>query len=97
MDLEKISSYQFAPITTVDVELSFSTYKRILDDRRHNLLDINIETLIIVNFTNFRIKVFKFFFIDKFSFFLFLHEKQFLLHETWSFFTARKSAYDKLI
>ena len=27
----------------INVECSFSTYKRILDDRRHNLLDINID------------------------------------------------------
>ena len=61
-DPEKIAAYKFAPITSVDVERSFSTYKRILDDRRHNLLDIHIETIIIVNFTNFQInKVFKFF------------------------------------
>lgn len=27
----------YAPLTTVDVERSFSTYKNILSDRRHNL------------------------------------------------------------
>ena len=39
---EKIAPYKFAPIISVDIERSFSTYKRILDDRRQNLLDINI-------------------------------------------------------
>ena len=62
-DPEKIAAYKFAPFISVNVERSFSTYERILDYRHHNLLDINIETLIIVNFKNFRIKkVFKFLF-----------------------------------
>ena len=53
LDPEKIANYKFAPITSVDVERSFSTYKRILDDFHHNLLYINIEMLIIVNFNKF--------------------------------------------
>ena len=50
---KKKTAYKFAPITSVDVERSFSTYKRILDDRRDNFFDINIEMIIIVNFNNF--------------------------------------------
>ena len=50
---EKIAAYKFASITSVDVERSFATYKRILDDRSHNLLDINIKMVIIVNLNKF--------------------------------------------
>ena len=53
LDPEKIAAYKFAPITSIDVERSFSTYKRILDDHRLNLLEINIEMIIIVNFNKF--------------------------------------------
>jgi hypothetical protein len=43
----------YAPLVSVAVERSFSTYKSILTDRRHNLLEANIEKLIMLNFNDF--------------------------------------------
>ena len=59
------------PITYVDVERSFSTYKRILDDRGHNLLDIlKYRNANYYKFQQiFGLIKFLSFFIDKFSFF----------------------------
>lgn len=45
-----ISKFKYAPITSVDVERSFSRYKQILSDRRRNFLVENIEKYIIVNY-----------------------------------------------
>ena len=39
--------YKYCPITSVDVERSFSAYKLILTDNRHNLSPENIERLAI--------------------------------------------------
>ena len=38
--------YSYVPLTTVDVERSFSAYRYILDDRRQNLKIVNIERLL---------------------------------------------------
>ena len=38
-----ISALKYAPITSVDVERSFSTYKQIFSDRRRNFLIENLE------------------------------------------------------
>jgi len=43
----------YAPLVSVTVERSFSTYKSILTDRRHNLLEANIEKLIMLSFNDF--------------------------------------------
>lgn len=48
-DPQLLSSFKFAPITSVDVERSFSTYKSILSDRRHNLTEDNLEKYLFVN------------------------------------------------
>jgi hypothetical protein len=40
----------YAPLVSVDVERSFSTYKHILSDRRYNLLETNIEKYIVLQF-----------------------------------------------
>jgi hypothetical protein len=42
----------YAPLTTVDVERSFSLYKNILTDRRHRLTESNIEKLNVIYFNS---------------------------------------------
>lgn len=44
---EDISFYKFAPLTSVEVERSFSTYKWILDVKRNRLTVENIEKIIV--------------------------------------------------
>lgn len=41
--------FKYCPVTSVDVERSFSNYKNILTDRRHNLTTENLEKYLIVN------------------------------------------------
>lgn len=43
----------YAPLVSVDVERSFSTYKHILTDRRCNLTFANIEMLNVISFNRF--------------------------------------------
>lgn len=43
----------FAPLVSVEVERSFSTYKIILTERRFNLSESNIEKLLVVQFNSF--------------------------------------------
>lgn len=50
LDPDIISNLKYAPITSVDVERSFSTYKHLLDDRRHSFKIENLEKHLIVNF-----------------------------------------------
>jgi len=45
---EIISKFKFAPVTSCDVERSFSSYKNILCDNRHRLKPENIEKLLTV-------------------------------------------------
>jgi len=47
-----IPYYKFAPLTSVDVERSFSLYKSILTDTRTNFSLDNLEKYIICNFNN---------------------------------------------
>lgn len=42
------SKFKYAPVTSCDVERSFSAYKLILTDKRHNLTIENLEKTIIV-------------------------------------------------
>lgn len=42
--------YKFAPLTSVDVERSFSTYKWILSIKRNRLTPENIEKLLVIYF-----------------------------------------------
>ena len=44
-----INNFKNAPITSVDVERSFSIYKYLYTDRKHNILIENFEKQIIVN------------------------------------------------
>ncbi|KAF2905786.1 hypothetical protein ILUMI_00381 [Ignelater luminosus] len=43
MDPFRLSCYTYAPLTSVEVERSFSIFKNILDDRRHSFVDKNLE------------------------------------------------------
>jgi hypothetical protein len=47
-----VADMKFAPLTSVDVERSFSHYKHILSDRRTNMSSENIEKYIIINLYN---------------------------------------------
>ena len=44
-----IPKFKYAPITSVDVERSFSAYKRMLTDRRHNLTTENLEKHLVIH------------------------------------------------
>jgi hypothetical protein len=48
VDSDIIVKLKYAPITSVDVERSFSAYKNILSDRRHNLTMASIEQHLII-------------------------------------------------
>ncbi|PSN41463.1 hypothetical protein C0J52_21691, partial [Blattella germanica] len=45
---ELVSAYKYCPITSVDVERSFSAYKLILSDKRHKFTSENLEKIMIV-------------------------------------------------
>ena len=49
---EMLSSFRYAPITSVDVERSFSAYKHILTNHRHNLTEVNMEYIIVFPISN---------------------------------------------
>lgn len=49
LDVSILTALKNAPITSVDVERSFSSYKHILSDRRQNFLPENIEKHLIIN------------------------------------------------
>lgn len=42
------SFYKFSPVTSVDVERSFSAYKLILSDKRHSLTHTHMEQLLVI-------------------------------------------------
>ncbi|KAF0770686.1 Uncharacterized protein FWK35_00033978, partial [Aphis craccivora] len=42
--------FKYEPITSVDVERSFSLYKNILSNRRYNFKEHDLEMYIIINF-----------------------------------------------
>ncbi|XP_031358786.1 uncharacterized protein LOC116182392 [Photinus pyralis] len=48
--VEMIPKFKYAPITSVDVERSFSIYKHILDSRRCNFTEENLEMYIVCNY-----------------------------------------------
>ncbi|KAH6943738.1 hypothetical protein HPB50_026089 [Hyalomma asiaticum] len=43
----KVPDYKYAPLTSVDVERSFSAYKQILTERRHNFKPENLEMVLV--------------------------------------------------
>ena len=47
---EMVHLFKYAPLTSVDVERSFSCLKNVFRDRRHNFKETNLEKYIIVNF-----------------------------------------------
>ena len=48
----KLSSFKYAPITSVDVERSFSSYKNIFRDNRQNFLFENLKKYLIIYCNN---------------------------------------------
>lgn len=46
---DDISELKFCPITSVDVERSFSIYKHIFNSRRHKLTEENLEKIVVAN------------------------------------------------
>jgi len=49
MDPDKMAALKFAPITSCDVERSFSIYKTILSEKRTNFSPENLEMYLICN------------------------------------------------
>ncbi|KAH6922477.1 hypothetical protein HPB50_014584 [Hyalomma asiaticum] len=43
----KVPEYKYAPLTSVDVERSFSAYKQILTERRHDFKPENLEMVLV--------------------------------------------------
>lgn len=52
LDLYIVNSLKHAQITSVDVALSFSIFKHVLDDRQHSFTIENLEKLLTVSFSN---------------------------------------------
>lgn len=52
-DLNYRLKTKYAPLVSVDVERSFSTYKYLLSDRRSSLTEKNIEMLNVICFNSF--------------------------------------------
>uniref|UniRef100_A0A8D8VNZ1 HAT C-terminal dimerisation domain-containing protein n=1 Tax=Cacopsylla melanoneura TaxID=428564 RepID=A0A8D8VNZ1_9HEMI len=46
----KVSKFKFCPMASVDVERSFSSYKYILDDRRHRFTIESLRNIMVVHF-----------------------------------------------
>ena len=44
----EISSFKYAPVTSVEVERSFSKLKLLLSDRRHSLKMDNIRSMLVI-------------------------------------------------
>lgn len=53
MPVEQKIISRYAPLTSVDVERSFSIYKYILSDQRHSLTESNLAMLNVIQFNNF--------------------------------------------
>jgi hypothetical protein len=51
-NIDDITYMKFAPITSVDVERSFSTYKTLLADNRRSFVFENLKELLIVQCNN---------------------------------------------
>lgn len=49
---EDLPRYKYAPVTTCEVERSFSNYKNILSDRRQNFTPENLEKYVVCNFNS---------------------------------------------
>ena len=46
---EEIAELKFCPVTSVDVERSFSVYKHMFNSRRHSFTEENLEKIIVSN------------------------------------------------
>lgn len=49
IDPDILLKFQYAPVTSVDAETSFSNYKNILADRRHTITLENLEKNLVIN------------------------------------------------
>ena len=47
-----LAANTFAPLTSTDIERRFSTYKRLLNDRRHSFTVDHLEMHVIVNYNS---------------------------------------------
>jgi hypothetical protein len=47
-----ITCFKYAPITLVDIEGSFSVFKNMLTDKRHNFTEDKLEMHMIIYFNN---------------------------------------------
>jgi len=52
LTLNDMVHFKYAPVTSVDVERSFSSYKNILSDRRRSFLFENLKNLLIAQCNN---------------------------------------------
>ena len=52
VDVGLVRFYRYAPITSVEVERSFSTLKAVLGERRRSMTPSNIEKLIVAHFNS---------------------------------------------
>uniref|UniRef100_A0A8D8VGZ1 HAT C-terminal dimerisation domain-containing protein n=2 Tax=Cacopsylla melanoneura TaxID=428564 RepID=A0A8D8VGZ1_9HEMI len=50
IDVGKSSKFKYCPMTSVDVERSFSSYKYILEDRRHRFTMENLGKIMVLHF-----------------------------------------------
>ena len=46
---DEVAELKYCPLTSVDVERSFSVYKHIFSDRRHKFKEENLEKIVITN------------------------------------------------
>jgi hypothetical protein len=52
VDYRHINCFKYAPITSVDIEGSFSFFKNMLTDKRHNFTEDKLEMHMIIYFNN---------------------------------------------
>ena len=48
MEMSAVTSFKYAPVTSVSVERSFSAFKMILSDKRHSLCVENLEKILVI-------------------------------------------------
>ena len=48
MKLEDVACFKYAPVTSVEVERTFSQLKYVLSDRRHNLSSETLEKMLVI-------------------------------------------------
>ena len=48
MKLEDVACFKYAPVTSVEVERTFSQLKYVLSDRQHNLSSETLEKMLVI-------------------------------------------------